>query len=76
MGGSLPISADRPASRLTKAGQEQLRQSLAKGDRKKIDELMYSLNMEMNQGDSPAITEMATAAKQVGTQGASGRPGR
>ena len=73
LGGSSTVSTEGPAGRLTKSGQEKLRQALAKSDRKYVDEVMHSLNLEMNQGDSPAMTEMATAAKQAGPQGASAR---
>jgi hypothetical protein len=70
-GGPTQVNTDGLAVRLTKSGQEKLRLALAKGDRKYVDEVMYSLNLEMHQGDSPAMAEMAKAAKQAGPQGAS-----
>jgi hypothetical protein len=72
-GGPTEVNTDGPAGRMTKSGQEKLKKALAKGDKKYIDDVMYNLDLEMHQGESPAMTEMAKAAKQAGPQGASAR---
>jgi hypothetical protein len=72
-GGPTKVNTDGPAGRMTKSGQEKLKKALARGDKKYIDDVMHNLDLEMHQGESPAMTEMAKAAKQAGPQGASAR---